>query len=435
MKSTVLTRKTVYPVEKCIRLYLFLENHMELSDYRRKGFLPFCMEEIRLAFNSGIDPKLIEQYMNDTAFDNLQLRQIRLGLEQDLDVSAYARTSMPCEEMEKIRERLLKEQSERDLDAEAEKKLEQQQIKAEVNRKKLHNTLSFFRIILIIGMIGVVAGVFLFGREVYRIYSEDLFITFKRDEVILECEETFIPEDQIKECSQGNNVMIIYPSFAADELGEYTVIYQLSNGLKTIREDLKIRVIDSTPPVIKLKEDEIKLIRDTDKFVSEDYIDEISDNYDDDPKIAIDELDWELDEQDIRYCVEDSSGNKTEAVLHVLIEDKPKEKPKPANTVPASSSSSGSGGSASDDGNSGGGGGNTPQPAEPAKVYCHNVTVKIGTDPGTAAYSTYDGLSGNITITMQYPELNTSVPGTYPVYYIDQATGETMAVAHVTVTE
>ena len=92
---------------------------MELSDYRRKGFLPFCMEEIRLAFSNGIDPQKIEQYMNDTAFDNMQLRQIRLGLEQDLDVSAYARTSMPYEEMEKIRERLLKEQSERDLDAEA----------------------------------------------------------------------------------------------------------------------------------------------------------------------------------------------------------------------------------------------------------------------------------------------------------------------------
>ena len=68
-------------------------------------------------------------------------------------------------------------------------------------------------------------------------------------------------------------------------------------------------------------------------------------------------------------------------------------------------------------------------------MYCHNVTVKIGTDPGTAAYSTYDGLSGNITITMQYPELNTSVPGTYHVYYIDQATGATMAVAYVTVAE
>ena len=121
---------------------------MELNDYRKKDFMPFCFEEIRLAFMSGIDPKLIEQYMNDISFDNLQLRQIRLGLEQGLDVSAYARTSMPYEEMDNIRERLLKEFNERNLEAEKEKKLEQQQIRTEVKRKKLNNTLSIFRISL-----------------------------------------------------------------------------------------------------------------------------------------------------------------------------------------------------------------------------------------------------------------------------------------------
>ena len=406
---------------------------MDINDFRRKGFMPFCMEEIRLAFVNGVDPKLIGQYMNDTSFDNMQLRQIRIGLEQNLDVSAYARTSMPYEEMEKIRERLLKEQSERDLVAEEEKQLEQQQIRTEVSRKKLHNTLNFFRIILTIGLIGVVAGVFLFGRKIYRIYHEDLFISFIKDETILEYREAFIPEDQIKEHSEGSNIIIIYPSFAADELGEYAVTYQLSNGLKTIREDLKIRVVDSTNPHIALTTDEITLIREEDEFVPEEYIDGISDNYDQDPKISIDELDWDLDEQDIHFRAEDSSGNKAEAVLRVLIKDRPKESPKPTNTKPAASPSSGNSDPTPDSGNSGGG--NTPQPAEPAKVYCHNVTVKIGTDPGTAAYSTYDGLSGNITITIQYPELNTSSPGTYPVYYINQATGKTMAVAYVTVTE
>ena len=191
-------------------------------------------------------------------------------------------------------------------------------------------------------------------------------------------------------------------------------------------------MIDSTPPVIRLKEKEIRLIRDSDEFVAEDLIDVVSDNYDQDPDITIGELDWELDEQDIHYLVEDSSGNRAESILHVFIEDKPKEKPKPASSTPASAPSSESSSSAPDSQNSGGG--ITPQP-EPAKVYCHNVTVKIGTEPGTAAYSTYDGLSGSITIAIQYPELNTSSPGTYLVYYINQATGETMAVAYVTVTE
>ncbi|MBR4462397.1 MAG: hypothetical protein IKS51_07450 [Erysipelotrichaceae bacterium] len=405
---------------------------MELNDYRIKDFMPFCFEEIRLAFMSGIDPKLIEQYMNDISFDNLQLRQIRLGLEQGLDVSAYARTSMPSEEMENIRERLLKEFNERDLEAEQEKKLEQQQIRAEVKSRKLHNTISLLRIVMILGMIGIAAGVFLFGRKIYQIYRQDLFITFRSDEAVLEYGDVFNAEEQIVGHSEGENIMIIFPSFAADELGEYTVIYQLSNGLKAVRKDLKIRVIDSTAPVIRLKEDEITLTRKVDEFDPNEYIDEISDNHDEDLKVTISELDWDLDEQDIRYLVEDSSGNMAEAILRVFIEDKPKENPNPASAKPADSSSPASSDPAPNGGNSSEG--SDPQ-SEQKKVYCHNVTVKIGTDPGTAAYSTYDGLGGDITISIQFPELNTSSPGTYPIYYIDTATGATMAVAYVTVVE
>ena len=139
---------------------------MELIDFKRKGFLPFCIEEIKLAFSNGIDQEQISRYMNDTGFDNLQLRQIRLDLEQDLDVSAYARITMPYEEMEKIRERLLKEKSERDLEAEKEKKLEQQQIRAEVSRKRLHNTLSFFRIIMVLLLISVFTGLIYTGKQI-----------------------------------------------------------------------------------------------------------------------------------------------------------------------------------------------------------------------------------------------------------------------------
>jgi len=411
---------------------------MELNDYKKKGFLPFCIEEIKLAYKAEIDPKLIEKYMNDRDFDNMQLRQIRLGLEGNLDVSAYARTSMPSDEMEQIRLRLHEEKENRDLEKEEEEKLEKQKVKGEVNRTRLHNTVSFLRIIMIIGVIALLAGVFLFGRRIYEVWNEDLYIVFTTETAVLEYKEPFVPEDYVEEYSQTENVMIIYPSFSADELGDHTVIYQLSNGLKTIKKELRIRVVDTTPPVIRLKEEEIKLIRDVDQCDPEDYINEISDNYDEDPKVLIDELDWDLDEQEISFQVFDSSGNRTEAVLHVYIEDKPKEKPKPAYSQSSASepSSSGSIPSSGEDSNhGGGGGGSAPAPSEEAKVYCHSVTVSLGSDPGAAAYSTYDGLSGNITISIQYPELNTSMPGTYPVYYINTATGATVAVAYVTVTE
>ena len=72
---------------------------MELKDYKKKDFRPFCIEEIKEAFRQGIDPLLIELYMNDTNLSNLQLRQIRLGLQEELDVSAYARASMSYGDM------------------------------------------------------------------------------------------------------------------------------------------------------------------------------------------------------------------------------------------------------------------------------------------------------------------------------------------------
>ena len=409
---------------------------MELNDYKKKGFLPFCIEEIRLAYKARIDPKLIEKYMNDRDFDNMQLRQIRLGLEKDLDVSAYARTSMPSDEMEQIRLRLWKERESRNLEKEEEEKLEKQKVKGEVNKTRLQNTVSVLRIIMIIGVLALLVGAYLFGSRIYEIWNEDLYIDFTTETAVLEYKEPFVPEDYIKEYSQTDNVMIIYPSFSADELGDYTVIYQLSNGLKTIKEELKIRVVDTSSPVIRLKEEEIRLIREKDEFDPEDYIEGVSDNCDPEPKIVISELDWNLDEQKISFQAFDSSGNKAEAVLRVFIEDKPREKPKPA-VVSSSVSehvSSGSG-KPSSDGGTDHDGEESPTPTEEEKVYCHSVTVPIGSDPGSAAYSTYDGLSGNITISIQYPELNTSMPGTYPVYYINTATGEMVAVAYVMVIE
>ena len=409
---------------------------MELNDYKRRGFLPFCIEEIRLAYKTGIDPELIEEYMNNRDFDNLQLRQIRLGLEKDLDVSAYARTSMPSDEMEQIRLRLWKEKENRDLEKEENEKLEKQKVKGEVNKMRLHNTVSVLRIIMILGVLAVLTAVLIFGRRVYEIWNEDLYIIFNTEKAVLEYEDSFIPESYIKEYSESDNTMIIYPSFSADELGDYFVTYQLSNGLKTVRKELKIAVVDTTPPVIILKQKEIRLTREVDEFDPEDYISEISDNCDEDPELTVDELDWDLDEQEIIYRVSDASGNKEEAVLRVSVEDKPKKETKPASVKPSVSESSSSSGSVSSSGDdSDQGGGNTPEPVQEARVYCHNVTVSLGSDPGTAAYSTYDGLSGNITVSIQYPELNTSSPGTYPVYYINTATGATVAVAYVTVTE
>ncbi|MBQ9159088.1 MAG: hypothetical protein IJ136_07180 [Erysipelotrichaceae bacterium] len=409
---------------------------MELNDYRKKDYMPFCIEEIKEAFRKGIDPRLIEEYMADTDLGNLQLRQIRLGLEEELDVSAYARVTMSAGDMEQIRLRLLKEKQDRDLQREEAKKLLKEKTKGEVYKLRLHNTLSIFRILLILALIAVTILLYFIFEHLYDLYNEDLFIEFRNENITLEYKEPFLPEKQVKDCSKGNSIIVIYPSFSADELGEFTVTYQLSNGLKSIREDLNIEVIDSTPPVLLLKEEEIMLIRDVDEFVAEDNIEEISDNYDDEVDLEVSDINWELDEQEIVFTAIDDSDNQTRAVLKLILKDRPKQENKTA-----SGNSTDKKEEPSAESNSSSIGASDPKPSPvssesvKAEVYCHNVTVSLGTDPGTAAYSTYDGLSGTITISIQYPELNTSSPGTYPVYYINTTTGETVAVAYVTVIE
>ena len=202
---------------------------------------------------------------------------------------------------------------------------------------------------------------------------------------------------------------------------------------------MNIEVIDSTNPSIKLLKNEIKLIRETDSFNPEEYILEISDNYDPSPLLSVDDIDWNKDEQSINYVVEDLSGNVSSAQLKVIIEDKPVEKPKPAYTSSNSSQPSSDSTSASSnitsESNNNAGNNQSIEYVQPSEVYCHNVSVPVGTDPTSAAYSTFDGISGNLAVSLQYPDLNTSVPGQYPVYYINQNTGDAITVAYVTVTE
>ena len=411
---------------------------MELNDYKKAGFLPFCIQEISLAYKNGVDSKLIEKYMNNREFDNMQLMQIRYGLESGIDVSAYASSSMPSEEMERIRMILQRKLKEKNLEEEKEERFKKQKLLGDIRKNRLNNTISVLRIVIFIGILCVMALFFYFGKKVYDVLNEDLFIKFKTDEVSLEYLEPFVPEDYVEEYTKGNNIMIIFPSFIANELGEYAVTYQLSNGLKTIRENLKIKVIDTEAPYIKLKEEFIEL-RNKDDFDPNYYIEEIHDNCDKEPKIEIDEFDLELKNQEIHYKVSDFSGNTSEATLTVSIEDKQEESQ--VHSVQNHNYNQISTQSNNDEYNH-----STPPPVtdtnQPvvesqtaASVQCHNSTVALGTDPGEAAYSTYDGISGNITISIQYPELNTSSPGVYPVYYINTETGETVEVAYVTVVE
>ena len=67
------------------------------------------MQEIRLGLQDNLDVSLYAT----TDFNMPQMEQIRLGLEDNLDISVYANSEIDYEEMKKIRLKLLEEQNEK----------------------------------------------------------------------------------------------------------------------------------------------------------------------------------------------------------------------------------------------------------------------------------------------------------------------------------
>ena len=63
------------------------------------------MREIRWGLEKNLDVSIYTK----SNFDFLQMKQIRWGLEDNLDVSIYAKKDLPNKKMEEIREELLKE--------------------------------------------------------------------------------------------------------------------------------------------------------------------------------------------------------------------------------------------------------------------------------------------------------------------------------------
>ena len=84
---------------------LGIENNVDIFIYAKKEFDRDQMREIRFGLASKLDVSI---YAN-SCFDAEQMWHIRRGIEEDIDVSKYAKPSIPWQEMKKIREQLIEE--------------------------------------------------------------------------------------------------------------------------------------------------------------------------------------------------------------------------------------------------------------------------------------------------------------------------------------
>ena len=283
---------------------------------------------------------------------------------------------------------------------------------------------------------------------------QDIELQLTKEDTVINVGDPFNAQDYVDHVTEADNIYIIYPSLDTSSAGIYYLDYIATNNYKNVKKTLKAIVVDSQGPVITLNEEEIHLVRDRDEdnFDALSYVQEITDNVDSDLKPAVNELDWEKDEQILTYTVNDSAGNTGTATLKVFIEDKTvcdkhatydeetntctcnsgyKGDGTACRLIQSSSSSSNSGntGNSSSSGNSGGtgggttggGGGDTPNPPSPPSpsspfISASSVTVKVGTSLAEVQAKLVAGISSSSGYWVDYSAVNTSVPGSYPVY-------------------
>ena len=387
---------------------------MDLKKYEERGFTKWQIEEIRQAYGDGITEDLIDRYMSDPRFDHLQLEVIRKGLKAGIDVSIYAQVGIEHGEMEKILERKLEEKEDEVSDELYSKKLDN-------NNKRIKLIRSLIITLCILGVLFIIGALVFTYKDEINYRMQDLTITLKEKEITLDVFSDFNPQEYIESVPEEENVSITYPDFKADVIGDHEIEYKADNGHKIFTAELLVHVVDTTPPNIDLKSNEVDINYNVHTFNCEYYVDSVSDNYDTELEFTCSsDIDWDKSQNKVIYEAEDSSGNKTSETLVVNIV---KPDPKPAQNESESTQSKPSQ-------NSGGGGSESnaskPEvetPAETSKPFIKgvkNMSVTKGTRLEDLIYLLTANVSTSSNMTVDYTSVNLSVEGEYPVRYYNQ---------------
>ena len=84
---------------------LGIENNVDIFIYAKKEFDRDQMREIRFGLVERVDVSVYAK----SCFDAEQMWFIRTGINEDIDVSIYAKPSIPWQEMKEIKEQLIEE--------------------------------------------------------------------------------------------------------------------------------------------------------------------------------------------------------------------------------------------------------------------------------------------------------------------------------------
>ena len=297
------------------------------------------------------------------------------------------------------------------------------------------------KIILII-LIAVLIGLGILGfinREKVVDYIAKPKVILTKNEVNLEVGKNFNYKEYLASQKYPKRYKIIYPKnneVNTKKLGKYKVVYSLKNSVNTNKTILQVNVVDTTPPNLKLKEELLTLNRGiaTKKFNPKKYIKSYSDNYDKKKDLKLvypKKFDWSKNKVEVKYTIEDTSGNKSVKKLLISVNDLPKKSESTKNNNSSSSSgrpnnSSSSSGSSSSNNNSSSRGNNNRGNASSggsrssSKPYIsgvHNITVKEGSNFSKMVSKLTSGVRGSGYVSVDYSAVNLTSKGTYSVKF------------------
>ena len=283
-------------------------------------------------------------------YDNMQMQEIRLGMEHGLSPDQMAVFMNPEISWESMNHNRVKIENANVIDKRA---------KANLYAQRLRN---MFIVILIVTLVGTVSvGAYLF-HHYQMLQNQNLILTLTADEVTLDYGAVFNPIDYVEDYTKEDGVELILPDVIdTHQIGKTEALYTIKNRVKTETAGLTINVVDQSPPDITLSNHEVTLTRGQDAFSGKAYLSSAADNADGDltDRVTWNDPDESLNDQDITYTVTDSSGNIGRDVLTLHYKD-PDPVPEPekiivyqnsgepnsASTQASSSSSADSSGSA-----------------------------------------------------------------------------------------
>ena len=283
-------------------------------------------------------------------YDNMQMQEIRLGMEHGLSPDQMAVFMNPEISWESMNHNRVKIENANVIDKRA---------KANLYAQRLRN---MFIVILIVTLVGTVSvGAYLF-HHYQMLQNQNLILTLTADEVTLDYGAVFNPIDYVEDYTKEDGVELLLPDVIdTHQIGKTEALYKIKNRVKTETAGLTINVVDQSPPDITLSNHEVTLTRGQDAFSGKAYLSSAADNADGDltDRVTWNDPDESLNDQDITYTVTDSSGNIGRDVLTLHYKD-PDPVPEPekiivyqnsgepnsASTQASSSSSADSSGSA-----------------------------------------------------------------------------------------